>query len=237
MLCASTAAGPAFEAGRIRMGMRAAAGAIAHVTAAQWKARCHTIGDIPPRGICGSGLVEAVAAGLDLGAILPNGRLADGAREWTLEAPVSISQSDIRELQLAKGAIAAGLQVLLDRWGARATDVEAIYLAGAFGNYVNIESARRIGLLDLSSSRILPTGNTSLRGIKMALLCPSRRERWIGQIRNHTEHVPLASDPGFMDTFMDCLALPDKRAPARSTAGRRAADGRSASRLAPAESS
>lgn len=248
ILCASTAAGPAFEAGRIRMGMRAAAGAIAHVKAVHGTLACHTIGDIQPRGICGSGLVEAVAAGLDLGAILPNGRLADGAREWTLEPPVSISQSDIRELQLAKGAIAAGLRLLLDRWGAKAADLEAVYLAGAFGNYLNIESARRIGLLDLEPRRItggagfvgasiVPAGNTSLRGVKMALLCPSRRGRWIEQIKSRTEHVPLASDPAFMDTFMDCLALPDRTAPARSTADRRSANGRSASRRAPAESS
>ena len=212
------------------MGMRAAAGAIAHVTVSNGALECHTIGDIQPRGICGSGLVEAVAAGLDLGAILPNGRLADGAREWTLEPPVSISQSDIRELQLAKGAIAAGLRLLLDRWGAKAADVGAVYLAGAFGNYVNIESARRIGLLDLEGTRILPAGNTSLRGVKMALLCPSRREQWIEQIKTRTEHVPLASDSGFMDTFVDCLAFPDRTAPARSTAGRRSADARSASR-------
>jgi uncharacterized 2Fe-2S/4Fe-4S cluster protein (DUF4445 family) len=181
--------------------------------------------------------VEAVAAGLDLGAILPNGRLADGAREWMLEPPVSISQSDIRELQLAKGAIAAGLHLLLDRWGAKAADIEAVYLAGAFGNYLNIESARRIGLLDLEAGRIVPAGNTSLRGVKMALLCPSRREQWMEQIRTRTEHVPLASDPGFMDTFMDCLALPDKTTPAQSTAGRQSTSGRSASIPAPAESS
>jgi uncharacterized 2Fe-2S/4Fe-4S cluster protein (DUF4445 family) len=237
ILCASTAAGPAFEAGRIRMGMRAAAGAIAHVTAGNGTLQCHTIGDVPPRGICGSGLVEAVAAGLDLGAILPNGRLADGSREWMLEPPVSISQSDIRELQLAKGAIAAGLRILLQRWGARAEDIEAVYLAGAFGNYVNVESARRIGLLDFDATRILPAGNTSLRGVKMALLCPSRRARWMGRIRARTEHVPLASDAGFMDAFVECLALPDRTAPARSTADRRSTDGRSASRRAPVESS
>jgi uncharacterized 2Fe-2S/4Fe-4S cluster protein (DUF4445 family) len=207
ILCASTAAGPAFEAGRIRMGMRAAAGAISHVTACNGGVECRIIGDTQARGICGSGLVDAVAAGLELGAILPSGRLKVAGTEFVLVPPVGISQSDIRELQLAKGAIAAGLRILTDRWGASIEDIETIYLAGAFGNYVRLESARRIGLLEMDSGRVLPAGNTSLRGVKMALLCPSKRERWVRHIGSITEHIPLASDRRFQDTFMDCLAL------------------------------
>ena len=140
---------------------------------------CDTISEPAPRGICGSGLVDAVAAGLQLGAILPNGRLAGGSREFALAPPGSISQSDVRELQLAKGAIAAGLHILADHRDIVVQDLDAVYLAGAFGNYVRIESARRIGLMELEPSRIVPAGNTSLRGLKMALLCPSKRERWI----------------------------------------------------------
>ncbi len=207
ILCASTAAGPAFEGGRIRMGMRAAPGAIAHVKAHRGALECRTIGSEAPRGICGSGLVDAVAAGLEIGAILPNGRMAKGAREMALAGPVSITQGDVRELQLAKGAIAAGLRILCERWGAETGEIRKLYLAGAFGNYVDIESARRIGLLEISPERIVAAGNTSLRGVKMALLCGARREAWIAGIRARIEHVPLAADAGFQDAFLLALEL------------------------------
>ena len=154
-----------------------------------------------------AGLVEAVAAGLELGKILPNGRLANGAREFPLVPPVSIAQADIRELQLAKGAIAAGLRLLLTRSGVRAGDLAAVHLAGAFGNYLNVESARRIGMLEAPASLVLPAGNASLRGVKMALLSPSRRENWIARILARTVHVPLASEAGFEETFVDCLTF------------------------------
>lgn len=200
MLCASTAAGPAFEAGRIRMGMRAAPGAVAHVSSVNGHLLCKVLGDEPPRGVCGSGLIEAVAAALDTGAILPNGRLANGARELPLAGPVSLTQGDIRELQLAKAAIAAGVRILLDRWGARIEDIRKVYLAGAFGNYVGIEAACRIGLLEMAPSRVQAAGNTALRGAKMALF-------------DHlpplpVSHVGLASDSCFQDVFTDCLAFP-----------------------------
>jgi uncharacterized 2Fe-2S/4Fe-4S cluster protein (DUF4445 family) len=207
LLCASTAAGPAFEAGRIRMGMRASEGAITHVTVRDGGLACRVMGEVPARGICGSGLVDAVAAGLSLGAILPGGRLAHGAREFMLMHPVALNQADIRELQLAKAAIAAGLRMLLDRWGARAADLDAIYLAGAFGNYVNLGSARRIGLLEAEPARMVPSGNTALRGTRMALLSPSRRDGLISAIGARSEHVPLASDPRFEDMFVDSMAF------------------------------
>ena len=207
LLCASTAAGPAFEAGRIRMGMRAAEGAITHVAVRDGEPACRVMGDVPARGICGSGLVDAAAAGLSLGTILPNGRLAGGAREWMLAHPVAITQADVRELQLAKAAISAGLRILLERWNARAADLDAIYLAGAFGNYVNISSARRIGLLEAEPARIVPAGNSALRGTRMALLAPSRREELIAAIRARCQHVPLASDPQFQDTFVDSMGF------------------------------
>ncbi len=203
ILCASTAAGPAFEAGRIGMGMRAATGAIAHVAVHDGALQISTIGGGAAQGICGSGLVDAVAAGLEIGAILPNGRLAGGRREWELAAPVRLSQQDIRELQLAKGAIAAGLRLLAERWGAGLDEIETVYLAGAFGNYVRIESARRIGLIEVAAESVAPVGNTALRGVKMALLGRDRAE----EIRKVTEHVALAEDPRFQDTFVECLGL------------------------------
>jgi uncharacterized 2Fe-2S/4Fe-4S cluster protein (DUF4445 family) len=207
LLCASTAAGPAFEAGRIRMGMRAAEGAITHVAVRGGAVVCRVMGEVPARGVCGSGLVDAAAAGLALGAILPNGRLAAGAREFPLQHPVAITQADIRELQLAKAAIAAGLRILLDRSNASAADLAAVHLAGAFGNYVNVESARRIGLLAAGPARVLPAGNTALRGVRMALLAPARSGPAMAAIRARTEHMPLASDPAFQDVFVGSMGF------------------------------
>jgi uncharacterized 2Fe-2S/4Fe-4S cluster protein (DUF4445 family) len=202
MLCASTAAGPAFEAASIRMGMRAASGAIAHVFLRDQALECHVIGDTAPRGICGSGVVDAVAAGLELGAIMPSGQLADGAKEFPVSGPVTLAQNDIRELQLAKAAIACGLRLLLRRWGATHDDIEAVHLAGAFGNYVRMESAVRVGLLETAPCKIIAAGNTALRGAKIMLLSAG-----IPPLPP-IEHVPLAFEPGFQDTFIDCLKFP-----------------------------
>jgi uncharacterized 2Fe-2S/4Fe-4S cluster protein (DUF4445 family) len=202
ILCASTAAGPAFEAASIRMGMRAAAGAITHVFARDHALEFHVMGGLEPRGICGSGLVDAVATGLDSGAILPGGQLAGGAKELPLAGPVRLMQADIRELQLAKAAIASGLRLLLRLWGARHDEIAALHLAGAFGNYVRIESAIRIGMLEVAPDRVLAAGNTALRGAKMILLSGSP------SLPRSIEHVALARDPGFQDAFIDSLGFP-----------------------------
>jgi len=147
IVCASTAAGPAFEAGAITMGMRAVTGAISHVSLIDDELKATVIGDVEPRGICGSGLVDAVAAGLRSGAIVASGRIADGTKVFKVAGTVVLYQSDIRELQLAKGAIAAGFRILLRKLDADIGAVSKVYLAGAFGNYVQIESAIQIGLI------------------------------------------------------------------------------------------
>ena len=113
IVCASTAAGPAFEAGSIRMGMRAATGAVSRVSLTDGEMQATVIGDVEARGICGSGLVDAVAVGLESGAILPSGRIRNGTKLFPVKDPVVLVQSDIRELQLAKGAIASGFRLLL----------------------------------------------------------------------------------------------------------------------------
>ncbi len=199
IVCASTAAGPAFEAGAIRMGMRAVTGAVAHLALHDSQLRATVIGDVAPRGICGSGLVDAVAAGLRTGAILTNGRIANGTKLFPVAPPVVLYQSDIRELQLAKGAIAAGFRLLLKRLGATMRDLSSIHLAGAFGNYVQIESALRIGLLEAPHSIIHAAGNTALRGAKMLLL--GDREPALPPI----EHVNLAAESEFQDEFANCM--------------------------------
>jgi uncharacterized 2Fe-2S/4Fe-4S cluster protein (DUF4445 family) len=200
---ASTAAGPAFEGAKISMGMRAATGAISEVSVEGGALRCGVLGGGPPRGICGSGLVDAAAAGLELGRIAPSGRMEGG--EMVLSPPVRVTQADVRELQLAKGAIAAGFRILLERAGAKVPDVKRLYLAGAFGNYVNRASARRIGLLEFPLEVIHPAGNTALRGAKMALFVDDTG--WAA-LRSRVEHVPLAEQPGFLDHYGGAMAFP-----------------------------
>jgi uncharacterized 2Fe-2S/4Fe-4S cluster protein (DUF4445 family) len=202
MLCASTAAGPAFEAGGIRMGMQATTGAIDQVTIAGGGLRCRVVGDETPRGICGSGLVDAVAAGLDLGWVEPSGRLAGDRAALDLLDPVHLTQADIRQLQLAKGAIAAGIRILLNRWGARTGDMPRAHLAGAFGNYVNRTSARRIGLLDFPDDSVEPIGNSALLGAKLALFETDRAACEYPDVLGRVEHLSLAADPSFQEIFV-----------------------------------
>jgi uncharacterized 2Fe-2S/4Fe-4S cluster protein (DUF4445 family) len=201
IVCASTAAGPAFEAGAITMGMRAVTGAISHVSQIDDELRATVIGDVEPRGICGSGLVDAVAAGLRSGAILASGRIADGTKIFKVAGSVVLHQSDIRELQLAKGAIAAGFRILLRKLDADFGAVSKVYLAGAFGNYVQIESAIQIGLIEVPRAVVHAAGNTALRGAKMLLVTDEPSLPII-------EHISLAVDPSFQDEFVDSMRFP-----------------------------
>lgn len=215
-LCASTAAGPAFEGARITHGMRAATGAIAEVHLVGRQLQCRVIGSVPPRGLCGSGLVDAAACALDLGMLQPDGRLPHG-NPILLAPPISVSQSDIRELQLAKGAIAAGVRTLLQQWGAAASDVTQVWLAGAFGNYLNRISAQRIGLIEFPPEIVHPVGNTALLGAKLALFLdsypPESNQHVLRSIRSRSRHVPLNDDPQFMDDFVDSMAFPKASPP------------------------
>ncbi len=204
MLCTSTAAGPAFEGARIAMGMRAATGAISEVQVIDRTIACRTIGNGVPRGLCGSGLVDAVAAGLDLGWIEPNGRMT--GLSMPLADPVALIPKDIRELQLAKGAIAAGVRILAARLGITHDDIERFHLAGAFGNYINRASARRIGLLSLPADRIIPAGNTALLGAKRALF--EDAEDW-DKLASRIEHVALNEEPSFQDIFAEEMQFPN----------------------------
>lgn len=205
--CAATAAGPAFEGARIYMGMRAATGAISAVNVEDGRLVCSVIGGGAPRGICGSGLVDAVAGALDTGLILPNGRLKGGERKLMLAEPVAISQTDIRQLQLAKGAIAAGVQILAQRCGVPMDSLETLYLAGAFGNYIKIRSARRIGLLPVVEERIRASGNTALLGAKIALFHPDA-EALCAPILRMTQHMSLSADAQFQETYVEEMSYP-----------------------------
>jgi uncharacterized 2Fe-2S/4Fe-4S cluster protein (DUF4445 family) len=204
IVCASTAAGPAFEAGRIRMGMRAGSGAIDRVEWRDGALHCGVIGGAAPRGLCGSGLVDAAAALAEGGLVLPTGRMRDGAKEIALAEGVVLAQSDIRELQLAKGAIAAGALLLRDKLGAEKP--AAFHLAGAFGNYVRASSAKRIGLLP-DDAEVVAEGNAALRGTRLLLLRPSAREALMTGTLARTEHVELGGEAAFQDAFAACMRL------------------------------
>jgi len=204
ILCASTAAGPAFEGAQITMGMRATTGAIWKVWLTNGQLQVEVIGNVPARGICGSGLVDAVAASLDLDWIDPTGRITLPEREIPLQTPVVVTQADIRELQLAKGAIAAGIQILRKQMQLKPADIKQVFLAGAFGNYINVVSARRIGLLDFPTELIEQAGNTALHGAKLSLL----NEQEYHSIPLITKHFPLATDAQFMEIFAENMNFP-----------------------------
>lgn len=208
LLCSSTAAGPAFEGARISTGMRAATGAISEVFLVEGRPDCRVLGNVPARGICGSGLVDAVSVGLDMGIVTPTGRFANGLNQWELCGPVSLNQNDIRELQLAKGAIAAGLRLLLEKLGATYSGLTRLHLAGAFGNYINRTSARRIGLINFPPDKVKPAGNTALLGAKVALFSIDGEKVLYSPIRKKTTHVPLNTDPRFQDVFVEEMGFP-----------------------------
>ena len=189
------------------MGMRAATGAISEVSVREGRLHSHVLGNQAPRGICGSGLVDAVAGALDLGSVLASGRLAQGA-PLSLAPPVVVSQADIRELQLAKGAIAAGIQLLLEQWGATREEVARVYLAGAFGNYIRRASARRIGLIDFPGDKVQAAGNTALLGAKLALFSLREHDGSYADLVGRVEHVALNEDPRFHEVYVELMGFP-----------------------------
>lgn len=204
LLCTSTAAGPAFEGARIRMGMRATTGAISAVQVEDNLITCRVIGGGEPRGLCGSGLVDAVAAGLELEWIHPSGRMAN-RREMPLAGSVLLTAADVRELQLAKGAIATGLRMLTARLGASLEDIAQLHLAGAFGNYISRASAQRIGLLRVPLNRVAPAGNTALLGAKRALF--EETAPW-DALAQRIEHVALNEEPNFQEIYAEEMGFP-----------------------------
>jgi len=212
----SAAAGPAFEGAQISQGMRATAGAIDRVWWQQEGWKIHTIGDERPRGICGSGLIDAIGSMLESGALDNSGRLlvADPAQAYVElarsegEAGVRISQRDIREVQLAKGAIAAAVEIVLHQAGLTAQDLHALYLAGAFGQYLRREMAMRIGLLPaMPLDRIHFIGNAACAGAEMALISSSAVRR-IEELVERVEYVEVAADPAFQERFAMNMMFP-----------------------------
>ncbi len=228
LIAASTAAGPAFEGGRISQGMRASPGAIEKVVIDE-DVKVNVVGDIAPSGICGSGLMDVVAEMLKLGIIDESGRILsrdqlkgkvsdsilnrivkrNGHNHFLLveekltqhNRPILITQKDVRELQLAKGAIAAGIKILEKELGIKDEDISQVLLAGAFGNFIRRSNAKRIGLIpNLPSDRIKFIGNAASSGAKLALLSRDLKEE-AESISKETEYIELSARADFQEEF------------------------------------
>jgi uncharacterized 2Fe-2S/4Fe-4S cluster protein (DUF4445 family) len=240
---ASTAAGPAFEGARISRGMRGCTGAIEKVTTdADGVLQINVIGNVPPTGLCGSGLIDAAAELLRHQILSRNGRLQPpdviaqlsheiasddwkqrgiveeqqpafvlaSADETADSRPLTLTQRDVRELQLAAGAIRAGIVILLQRAGLKPEDLQRVLIGGGFGNFIRRSNAQRIGLLPshIEHHRIHYMGNTSLAGAKMAAL--SRRARTLAEaLAARTAHVDLSTDMDFHSLFAEAMIFPE----------------------------
>jgi uncharacterized 2Fe-2S/4Fe-4S cluster protein (DUF4445 family) len=233
LVACSAPAGPAFEGGQIRHGMRGALGAIDRVTVDD-DVHVHTIGEADALGLCGSGLLDLVAGLLHAGVIDWTGlirvdrrdalppRLRDRVvmrgeeREVIVLRPgeagatreIVLTQDDVRQLQLAKGAIASGIAMLQHVTGVPDDRVAELLLAGGFGNYLSIASAVRIGLIpDLGPGRVRYVGNAAALGAQLCLLSEAERAR-AEALARRIEHVSLAAHPDFEQIFVDCMNFP-----------------------------
>ena len=238
MLTCSAAAGPAMEGARISHGMIARAGAIESFQFEENHLHYRVIGNIEPKGLCGSGLVDLVALLLhhdiadseglirtldqhkektSLGARVLNTK-ADGVFDFLIASPqesldgrsILLTQKDIRELQLAKAAITAGISILLKTLWASVEDIDVIYLAGALGNYIHPLSAMRIGLLpEINLEKIISLGNAASTGANMVLLSKKCWEKST-DIVNSLEHIELSGHTDFFDHFIEEMNFPTK---------------------------
>ena len=215
----STAAGPAFEGAKIECGMRGGVGAIDHVWENRGTLQYSVIGGGKPSGICGSGLIDLTAVLLSMGLLLPNGRFSktapvvmqDGMKRLPLtkDGRVFLSQKDVRELQLAKAAIATGILMLCEKMAVRQEEIQKILLAGAFGTYLSPESACRIGLIPgCLSGRITAIGNAAGEGAKAAAL---NREKLHGSrdLAQKVHFLELAAEPAFQAAYLRQLNFPN----------------------------
>lgn len=204
IICASTAAGPAFEGAKISQGMRAVTGAISSVQVESEKMNCHVIGNVPAKGICGSGLIDAMAILIQQGKIGMFGEINSGEEKIRLANDVFLTQQDIREFQVAKAAIAAGLQILLNKFKITFNEVENVFIAGGFGNFLNLENVIQTGLIETTEDKIVKMGNTALIGAKMFLF---EDDSTIQKILEKTSHINLEANPDFQDIYVEKLML------------------------------
>lgn len=235
LLCCSTAAGPAFEGARIKFGMRAASGAIDAVDIDD-DVRLHLISGTKPAGLCGTGLLDVVAELVRVGVIDETGRIlapeeianlpmalvnrikkADGSFEFVLaehstgDAPITLTQRDVREFQLAKGALAAGIAIMKKELNVTDDDIEEVLLAGAFGNYIRRERAVAVGLFGTELlDRIRFVGNAAGVGARMALMDREIRAR-AEEVSRQVRYVELAGRADFQEIFAEAMMLSANR--------------------------
>ncbi|NOX66675.1 MAG: ATP-binding protein [Chlorobi bacterium] len=200
MVCASTAAGPAFEGANIHMGMSAMSGAISSVSLSNSQIDYHVIGNQEALGICGSGLIDAVAVFLQNGALDSGGALANQDERLKIGERVYLTQKDVREFQLAKGALSAGLQILVNKLGRTLSDITRVYIAGGFGNFINLENVVRLGMLEIDEYKIQKLGNSALIGAKMLLFTDDYS---FENVLTKIEHISLDADENFQDIFVE----------------------------------
>ncbi len=202
LLCCSAAAGPAFEGARISCGMAGTEGAIS----AYGPEGFTVLGDVRPAGICGSGLIDILAHLLDRGILSRDGLLSGDyvvvpGEETESGRPISVTRQDIREVQLAKAAVAAGIRVLLDEAGLEFEAIDRVYLAGGFGNYIRPGNAMKIGLIPSQlAGKIVPLGNTSGTGAVLALKS-TRFNEVIAGVLARTRYIELSGHEGFTEAF------------------------------------
>jgi uncharacterized 2Fe-2S/4Fe-4S cluster protein (DUF4445 family) len=228
-MTAACSAGPAFEGGGIRWGMRAEEGAIEKVTIDPQTLvpTLSTVGDAPPRGICGSGMIDLIAELLKTGVVdrsgrfseeLDNDRVRRQGDEWAYilavasETPMGedivFTASDLKNLVYSKGAVYAGFTTLLGEAGMDFSMVDRMIITGGFGQYLNIEKAVTIGLLpDIDRTKFTYMGNSSIGGAYMALLSTRYRQE-AREICNSMTYVDFSSNPKYMDEFTSALFLP-----------------------------
>ena len=220
----SCASGPAFEGGHIKYGMRAATGAIERLRIDGDNIQYQTIDGAPPVGICGSGILDALAQLYLANIIDDSGRIVDnrprvrtykGQRELILvsreerkgKPAITITQHDVRELQLAKAAIRTGIQILLEACSCTEDNIEQVIIAGAFGTYIDISSAVTIGMLPpLPINRFRQVGNAAGMGAKVALISLKSRAK-AQAIASRVTYIELAGSPGFQPIFMQASYL------------------------------
>lgn len=220
-LCCSAACGPAFEGAEISCGMQGSPGAICRAALQNRQLTVQTVENAPAKGICGSGLIDLLAALLEAGLVDGTGRLLppeeapagyetylgedadeNGIFYLTADHAVSLTAADVRKLQLAKAAVAAGIQLLLEAAHKTAAQLDAILLAGGFGQQLSPAAARRIGLLPAGAAPITPLGNTALAGAAQLLLQPGRIAQATA-LAARCRHIELAGNPKFNQCYME----------------------------------
>ncbi len=204
IICASTAAGPAFEGSSLSVGMRAVTGAISSLRLDGAKIISTVIGNTEPKGICGSALIDAVAILRKLDLIGPFGEIGTGEDSLRIDGAVWLTQRDIYEFLLAKSAIAAGIEILSKNLGIDTFEIEDFYIAGGFGNYVTVEHLLATGMVESTEEKIHKMGNTALIGAKMFLF---ENGDLASEILGKTRHINLEGHPEFQDIYIGKMML------------------------------